>query len=521
MKNIPFFIFLNLKKDKPLTIDCHSETKEDCTAHYCPGKHVVEFVDYIVQGLLQTDLLGILAHELRHAEQDIPQIRLFAKNNFQERQVGFIKEADAFTCERKALYLDGKGDSEYLAVAKKCTNSDGKLDEAQLDSIILEKELNALLTEGTFRNSYYRKCYDRYYLVLDDSLPGITHIPPEFHFPQTDRLYQMIQNVPKDPLTHNLRTFKSAHIQLEKVKNDITFLRDHVDTISTIFSEEGLGKSKNYIHTNYHDVINTLFQNGLGKADKDTDLFLLKAILEAKTQDGSPLVSDINFQYLRNYQGMDKISEEKYIKKKDGTYISPSDLIKEVCTGGKRDRTASISRAEFIEILTNNIDFNHRYKSKSLADIVPNSNNSEILSITPISDTYKTEINDKFETVSKTGYKDGKITEYSRYFEGKKTDATYIPTPSDEKNLTEWISREQWLYPEIHGESLYTRCIFNKKEGTTKTLIYSHEENGKLGKFLYGTITDAKGKRQRCDAKGKILSPFQKFISDKLTFFRH
>ena len=156
-----------------------------------------------------------------------------------------------------------------------------------------------------------------------------------------------------------------------------------------------------------------------------------------------------------------------------------------------------------------------------MADIVPNSNNSEILSITPISDTYKTEINDKFETVSKTGYKDGKITEYSRYFEGKKTDATYIPTPSDEKNLTEWISREQWLYPEIHGESLYTRCIFNKKEGTTKTLIYSHEENGKLGKFLYGTITDAKGKRQRCDAKGKILSPFQKFISDKLTFFRH
>ena len=514
------FHFPEFEKDNPLTIDCYSATKDSCTAHYRPSNHVVEFVDCIVEGQLQMDLLGTLAHELRHAEQDIPQIRQFAKNKFQERQVGFIMETDSFALERKALYLDGKGDSEYLAIVKKCTDSEGKLDEKKLDSIILEKELNALLTEGTHRNSFYRSRYDRYYLVLDDNLPGITHIPPEFHFPETDGLYRMIQNVPKDPLTNDLRIFKTAYIQLEKVKKDIAFLREHVDTIATIFSEEGLGKPKNYAHTNYQDVINTLFQNGLGKEDKDTDLFLLKAILEAKVRDGSPLVSDVNFQYRRNYQEMDKISKEKYLKKKDGTYISPLELIEEACTGGKRGRTASISRAEFVEILADNIDPDHRNKGKSLADIALNSDNSEALLTTPVSDTYRTEINDKFETVSKTGYKDDRVTEYSRYYEGKKTDATYIPTPSDEENLTEWIVSERWLYPEIHGESLYTRCIFNKKDGTTKTLIYSNEENGKLGKFLHGIITDTEGKSQRCDAKGKILTPIQKFISDKLPFLR-
>lgn len=466
----PLFKFPDFSSDKPLIIDCSTATNDDCTAHYIYGEHIVEFQEKIHEDFRKNSeysLLGILAHELKHAEQDVPAIWDY-KNALQYHQLSFLQEAQAYTFERYVMNLVGKPDPDYQRVVKKCTDNSGIVDEKAVETEILQQELTRL-----FDNEHYRNRYDHYLLIQDEDI-GIMEIPKEFNFPDVVPLYKMIQNTPREPM-------EPYKVKYGKVPS-FSYFKKYPNLLQ-----------KPDLFKNYEDACSEVLfgfvRYGIDMKRANADMKLFGSLLKAKDKSGNFICPDKTLIHFLTHGK--EMSQESFIRAPGDVMVSPKELLVLFENG-------DISRAEWIKTIE------YHNAGKRLKDLSVISTADDKVLDTPIADSFTYQFDKHGNIETETGFKDGKITSYTQYYEGKKVSAYYFLSDKDKEKLDEWITSETWMEYGPNNKSCYARTVFDKEKNASHTLLYTDEH---LKKFLYGRSTNADGKSVLCDKKGRTINP--------------
>ena len=476
----PLFNFPDFPSNKPLIIDCSTATTDNCIAHYIYGEHIVEFQQSVhddFQKNSEYSLLSTLAHELKHAEQDVPAIWNY-KNAFQYHQLSFLQEAQAYTFGRYVMNLAGDPDPAYRAVVKKHTNSLGIVDEKAVEMEILQQELIRL-----FDNETYRNRYDRYLLVQDDDT-GITEIPKEFDFPDAAVLYKIIQNTPREPL------------EPDKLKYDRTPSFNYLRKYPNLLQKPELFK---HYDRACSEVLFGFVRHGIDKKRANADLKLFENLLKAKDSDETLIQNHLNkkghfvcsdetlIHFLS--QGKD-MSQEPFIRAPGDVMVSPKELFVLFENG-------DISREEWIQTLE------YHNAGRRLKDLAVSTTASDTKLSTPVADTFTYQFDKQGSIEVETGFKNDRITSYTQYYDGKKVKAYYFLSDKDKEKLDEWITSEAWMEYGPNDKPCYVRIVFNKEKNTSRVLFYTDEN---LTKFLYGRSTNSDGKSTHCDEKGSAIA---------------
>ena len=471
----PLFNFPDFSANKPLTIDCSTATKDDCVAHYIPREHIVEFQESVHEDFRNNSkysLLSTLVHELKHAEQDVPAIWNY-KNAFQYHQLSFLQEAQAYAFSRYVMNLVGKSDAAYQAVVKKYTNASGIVDEKAVETEILQQELTRLFDE-----EHYRNRFNRFRLVQDEDA-GITEIPKEFDFPDTAILYKIIQNTPREPLD----PYKQKYDDIPS----FSYFRKYPNLLQ-----------KPELFNNYGDACSMVFfgfvEHEIDMKRANSDMKLFESVLKAKDKKGNFVFSDADFIHF--FSRKKSISQEPFIRAPGDVMVSSKELFVLFENG-------DISREEWIKTIE------YHNAGRRLKDLAITTTADDKVLNTPVADTFTYKFDKHGNIEGETGFKNGRVTSYTRYYEGKKINAYYFLSDKDKEKLDEWITSEEWMEHGPKDKPCYARRIFNKEKNTSRILFYSDEH---LTKFLYGRITGGDKKSTCCDEKGCPVKPnlFQK-----------
>lgn len=470
----PLFHFPKIGSEfMPLTIDCYRITdSKEHNACYKPGLHVVEFSKWVLEAS-DHSLLKTLAHELKHAEQDVPSIQNIQNNALKYHQLAFLQEAQAFAFGRYVAWLDGEKDPEYDAIKKKKQNI--RVAHARA----LKQELRRLF------HSVYKDRFDHWRLISPDDT-GLERIPKEFRFPCD--LMPILRKTPRKAHAPDIVLKK----QLQK-KEFINELRKNPNQLVPIEYTPQEAQDIAYL------LSAALFREGFSKEHREQDMLLLEILLKLKDTKGYYLLyPHVIDSAMRNFP-LTKGKENEYTKALDAFSkgeLSREDLLNFV------HQYNEVSRSKIPTVSLLDVD-PQKYtlpKQGPIKDFIRKQSQ-------PLNNWVESELCDN-GFIRQNGYdREGRLKFLATYDDtGHKCDIHYFLNEQEQEKMPEWIARENWLLPPYHDDPWYCQTLYNKKDNTWRTSIYRWDcKKDRPGKFLYGTITDDKGRSKNCDEQGREI----------------
>ena len=209
-RNPPLFqSFPNWRPNQPLTIDVSDMPNTDCHAVFYADENCIGFH----KGMPQGTLLGMIAHELKHAEQCSEELYTKAYHNAnhkESQELRFIEEVHAKAFDTYVTMLDAKERgaldewendmAEYayfygaiMPTVKKHYERDPELK----DGIKLQEDLMIGLLPAAFHSDYKRE-YDENCPIREGETDAV-FIPKSFHLSEkfvTSRLLPELKKIP-------------------------------------------------------------------------------------------------------------------------------------------------------------------------------------------------------------------------------------------------------------------------------------------------------------------------------------
>ena len=172
------------KRDEALVVDC-TVSVDDCSGQYYPDTNEIRLKG---TGQKVSRILEIIAHELKHAEQDVDKTNM-ALNNYQLQQLGFLDEALAYACDKFVLdryYKEFPEEKREKSILERLFGSP-ELDEFEGN---MSSEWAASHVKNfmyAFVSEKYKENYDEHYPILYTD-KGLTSIPSAFGIDKKDMI---------------------------------------------------------------------------------------------------------------------------------------------------------------------------------------------------------------------------------------------------------------------------------------------------------------------------------------------
>lgn len=245
---------------KTLTINCCGKYALYAAAVYWPSRNEVGFINK------KANLVGTLAHELKHAEQHAqPEIQAIfdGNDNLAKRVPFYVDEGEAFYTEAVVCVATGRleGVSEltplkhYQQMVQKYTDDKGHVDMSKVKEKVLERLFGILSMEEC---PAYPIQAEMNYPMLNTDI-GLTKIPD--YYGLSEEFMEVIRKMPRE-----------ARFGCGKI---VQCIKNH--------EEDKLSDSE----VDQSDL--RMFFNGLymSKTDKD-DAALIRTVIDLKKKDGKP-----------------------------------------------------------------------------------------------------------------------------------------------------------------------------------------------------------------------------------------
>ncbi|MBQ4472335.1 MAG: hypothetical protein II942_03750 [Alphaproteobacteria bacterium] len=182
---------------KPLAINCCGKYALHASAVFWPSRNEVGFVDK------EANLVGTLAHELKHAEQHAqPEIQAIfdGNDNLAKRVPFYLDEAEAFYTEAVVCVATGRMDhvseftplKHYQYLLEKYTDENGHVDMSMVKEKALERLFGMLSDEGY---GVYPIQAEMEYPMLNTDV-GLTKIPE--HYGLSENFMEVIRQMPRE-----------------------------------------------------------------------------------------------------------------------------------------------------------------------------------------------------------------------------------------------------------------------------------------------------------------------------------
>ncbi|MBR6412831.1 MAG: hypothetical protein IKS41_06715 [Alphaproteobacteria bacterium] len=280
-----FGTFPDWRKNSPLIIDCTyiPDKEEKFSGNYASGTNKIR----LEKTTQQTDLINILSHELKHAEQTTKEVMsiVCGKDNLAIQETGFFQESQSYPFGFYVSLL--KAQEENATDPEKAQKRMARLDVGAFQKvfdIFLEAPLNTpyaqleeklmIATLPIMYRSSYKAEYDTLHpLGINDK--GLSQIPESFPLKQkpSAELLAKLLETPKEPyrniagwLAHNQK-WEEATQKISETGADGKYTASKIERF-------------------------TLFQTFL-EADERVDFSTIIRLLKAHDKNGDPLIDDV------------------------------------------------------------------------------------------------------------------------------------------------------------------------------------------------------------------------------------
>jgi len=207
-------------RDEQLFIDCTTEAMMLAGGSFFGGMNMVVVGN---KPMKEDDLVEVLAHELKHAEQWISPEEKATFNNYQYHQISFLKEAQAYAAGKHARFLFEKRLYNFL----ENENPEIKVllslfgEEKGIDGLIestspkhIVDHLNSFFDKEEYVNTYKDTYDERHPILFSDK--ALTRIPSVFGIDKKDEvkvLNVLNKRVPKQARTPDNQFFQAVENQ--------------------------------------------------------------------------------------------------------------------------------------------------------------------------------------------------------------------------------------------------------------------------------------------------------------------
>ena len=175
------------ERDMPLIIDCLVATEGVRAGTFYPEKNKILFQ---TEKRKEENLVEILAHELKHAEQWFNQSEM-SLNNYQKHQLFFLDEALATACGQfikdRYLKICPQQKQEKIGAEKLLHSLFGELSVDKFEGDMSSAYMTDHLVNFMFSNraTHYKNKYDRWHPILYED-KALTFLPPSFGVEKKD-----------------------------------------------------------------------------------------------------------------------------------------------------------------------------------------------------------------------------------------------------------------------------------------------------------------------------------------------
>lgn len=301
-RRVPLYHSFPKRKNKsPLTIDASTiekaEEKEHSTASFVQGINSIIFY----QAAKECNLLNILAHELKHAEQFSDDRTLINENGLALRQLEYLAEAQAYTFEAYIWLIDCIENKRSFSTYQKDLSSferHGIISKNKYEKYIKENsspDWKSFESENLLKilfklyyHSYYKNNYDECFPPVKKTDTDILQIPESFYFSKkfiNKELLKALKKAPRKSAKKETR-FLQLLLNNQRQKAKIFLLQNFIKKKSII--QGGLDLLDDYSLLNhislkdYRNLLKKLKQCGanLDKQDEDGHTSLMLAVME-------------------------------------------------------------------------------------------------------------------------------------------------------------------------------------------------------------------------------------------------